>query len=74
MDLGSDVLWASLFEGGTFDEWTSIAGGSANAFPSPNTIAVSNAYAHHGRYAAVLTIDAGSASGSAPNRKSAGSK
>jgi hypothetical protein len=60
MDLGSDVLWASLFEGGTFDEWTSIAGGSANAFPSPNTIAVSNAYAHHGRYAAVLTIDAGS--------------
>jgi hypothetical protein len=60
MDLGSDVLWASLFEGGTFDEWTSIAGGSANAFPSPNTIAVSNAYAHHGRYAALLTIDAGS--------------
>ena len=59
MDLGSNVLWASLFEGGTFDEWTSVAGGSANAYPAPNTIAVSNAYAHHGRYAALLTIDAG---------------
>jgi hypothetical protein len=59
MDLGSNVLWASLFEGGTFGEWTGVAGGSANAFPSPNTIVVSDAYAHHGRYAALLTIDAG---------------
>ena len=59
MDLGSNVLWASLFEGGTFDEWTNV-GGSANANPSPaDTIVVSTTYAHHGRYAALLTIDAG---------------
>ena len=58
MDLGSNVLWSSEFEGGNFDEWTSVPGGSANAFPSPNTITVSNAYAHHGHYAAELTIDA----------------
>ena len=61
VDLGSDVLWASTFEGGNFDEWTNVAGGSANAFPAPpNTIAVSTSYAHRGRYAAELTIDAGS--------------
>ncbi|HEY6477051.1 MAG TPA: hypothetical protein VI456_10750, partial [Polyangia bacterium] len=60
MDLGSNVLWASTFEGGTFDEWTNSYDGSANASPSPpNTIAVSTDYAHHGRYAAELTIDAG---------------
>lgn len=60
MDLGSDVLWTSRFEDGTFDEWTGVSGGSANAYPTPgNTIAVSNAYAHHGSYAALLTIDAG---------------
>jgi hypothetical protein len=60
MDLGSNVLWASTFEGGNFDEWTSAAGGSANAIPSPpNTIEVSTGYAHHGRYAALLAIDAG---------------
>jgi hypothetical protein len=62
MDLGSNVLWASLFEGGTFDEWTGFSGGagSANAYPAPpNTIVVSTNYAHHGRYAAELTIDAG---------------
>jgi hypothetical protein len=60
MDLGSDVLWASLFEGGTFDEWTGVPGGLVNANPTPpNTIVVSTNYAHHGRYAAELTIDAG---------------
>jgi hypothetical protein len=60
MDLGSNVLWASTFEGGTFDEWTGAYGGSANAYPAPpNTIAVSTNYAHHGRHAAELTIDAG---------------
>lgn len=58
MDLGSNVLWASLFEDGMFDEWTGV-GGSASAFPSPNTIVVSDAYAHHGTHAAELTIDAG---------------
>jgi hypothetical protein len=60
MELGSDVLWASLFEGGTFDEWTGVSGGLVNANPTPpNTIAVSTNYAHHGHYAAELTIDAG---------------
>jgi hypothetical protein len=62
MDLGSDVLWASTFEGGTFDEWTGFSegSGSANADPAPpNTIAVTTTYAHRGRYAAELTIDAG---------------
>jgi hypothetical protein len=60
MDLGSNVLWTAQFEGGTFDEWTGVPGGSANAYPTPgNTIAVSNAYPHHGNYAALLTIDAG---------------
>jgi hypothetical protein len=24
MDFGSNVLWVSLFEGGNFDEWTSV--------------------------------------------------
>ena len=60
MDLGSNVLWASTFEGGTFDEWTNFYDGSANAYPAPpDTIAVSTDYAHHGRYAAELTINAG---------------
>ena len=59
MDLGSSVWWASLFETGTFDEWTSTHDGSANAVPSPpNSIKVSSDYAHHGRYAAELVIDA----------------
>jgi hypothetical protein len=60
MDLGSNVLWTALFEDGTFDEWTNV-GGAANAYPDPaDTIVVSSTYAHHGRYAAELTIDAGS--------------
>lgn len=60
MDLGSNVLWASTFEGGKFDEWTNFYDGSANAYPAPpNTIAVSTDYAHRGRYAAELTINAG---------------
>ena len=58
-DLGSNVLWAALFESGTFDEWTSVPGGSASAFPSPNTISVSDAQAHHGQHSALLTIEAG---------------
>ena len=42
MDFGSNVLWVSLFEGGNFDEWTSV-GGTANAYPIRPTIAVSTA-------------------------------
>ncbi len=60
MDLGSNVLWSALFEGGTFGEWTGVSGGAVNANPTPpDTIVVSSNYAHHGRYAAELTIDAG---------------
>jgi hypothetical protein len=59
MDLGTNVLWTSTFEGGTFDEWTNVRG-SASAYPDPgDTIVASTSYAHHGRYAAELTIDAG---------------
>ncbi|MES1166226.1 MAG: hypothetical protein ABUR63_10735, partial [Verrucomicrobiota bacterium] len=58
MDLGSNVLWSAQFEGGNFAEWTGQTGGGANAVPSPpNTIQVSTLEAHHGRYAAQLTID-----------------
>ncbi len=58
MDLGSDVLWTAQFETGTFIEWTSQMGGGANAVPSPpNVIQVSTSQAHHGHYAAQLTID-----------------
>ncbi len=60
VDIGSNVLWVSQFEDGTLDEWTGVAGGDAVATPMPpNTIQVSTMYAHHGRYGAVLTIDAG---------------
>ncbi len=59
MDLGSDVWWVSLFESGTFEEWTGTPGGSANAVRTPpNTIQVSGDNAHHGHYAAELAIDA----------------
>ena len=58
MDLGSNVVWTAQFEGGSFAEWTGQPGGGANAVPSPpNTIQVSTTQAHHGRYAAQLTID-----------------
>jgi hypothetical protein len=60
VDVGSDVLWTALFEGGNLNEWTGVAGGAAQATPSPpNTISVSTAAAHHGSYGAQLTIDAG---------------
>jgi len=60
MDFGSNVLWVSLFEGGNFDEWTSTPGSLVTAYPDPpNTIKVSSDYAHHGRYAAQLAIEAG---------------
>ena len=60
MDLGSDIWWTSLFESGNFDDWTRL-GGSANAYPNAaNTIKASTDYAHHGRYAAELSITAGS--------------
>ena len=62
LDVGSDVLWSARFEGGTFEEWTRVPGRGAEAFPTnpamTNRIEVSTEQAHHGRYAARLTIDA----------------
>ena len=62
LDVGSDVLWSARFEGGTFDEWTRVPGRGALAFPLDaslsNKIEVSTERAHHGAYAARLTIDA----------------
>jgi hypothetical protein len=59
IDVGSDVLWAALFEGNNFDEWTGVPGGSVQAFPAANIIEVSGERAHRGGYAAKLTINAG---------------
>ncbi|HET6151088.1 MAG TPA: hypothetical protein VFH68_26365 [Polyangia bacterium] len=65
LDVGSDVLWSARFEGGTFDEWTLVSGGGAEAFPvnaaMTNRIEVSTEQAHHGSHAARLSIDASSA-------------
>jgi hypothetical protein len=59
LDLGSDVLWASLFEGNTFDEWTGDGAGSAFAFPeSGNRVEVSAERVRRGAYAAKLTVEA----------------
>ena len=58
LDVGSDMLWTSRFEGGTFDEWTSVPGGGYGAFPPPNNVVVSSEWAHQGKYSAKLTITA----------------
>lgn len=60
LDVGSDVLWSARFEADDFSEWSTAPGGGATAFPTPpNTIAVANDHAHHGAFAAKLTIDTG---------------
>jgi hypothetical protein len=59
LDVGSDLLWTSLFERGNFDDWTGDANGDAQAFPAPsNVIEISGERVHRGGYAAKLTIDA----------------
>jgi hypothetical protein len=58
-DVGSDILWTARFEGGDFSEWTSSPGGSVSAFPAPNMFEASSERAHHGLFAAKLTVDAG---------------
>jgi hypothetical protein len=60
--LGSDLLWVSEFEDGTFSEWTSVPGGKASADPAPNAIEVSTERVHRGRYAAKLTITSSASS------------
>jgi hypothetical protein len=59
LDVGSDVLWAGLFEGNNFDEWAADGAGAALAFPQPpNLIEVATERVHHGGHAAKLTVDA----------------
>jgi hypothetical protein len=58
LDVGSDVLWTALFEGGTFDEWTADSAGAAQAYPMPsNVIEVTTERVRGGSYAAKLTVD-----------------
>jgi hypothetical protein len=61
LDVGSDLLWTALFEGGDLGEWSSDGGGGAIAFPDGggNTVEVSSERAHHGAAAGKLTINAG---------------
>ena len=62
LNVGSDVLWSARHESGTFQEWTGVSGGAAQAFPVPaNAIDVSTERAHGGTHSAKLTIDAGAA-------------
>jgi len=75
LDLGSDVLWTSLFEGNSFDEWTGDGHGAAIAFPEgANMVAVSGERVRSGSYAAKLTVEAvpGGAQGSAVLARSGG--
>ena len=68
LDVGSDVLWSSRFEGGNFAEWTSDAFVSrSESAAAPNTIGVSSERAHQGTYAAKLTV-----SGTATNTQGIG--
>ncbi|HEY4185343.1 MAG TPA: hypothetical protein VGP07_09755 [Polyangia bacterium] len=61
LDVGSDLVWTSRFEIGDFSEWTGVAGGNAQAFPTPpNTLSLSDGQAHDGARAAVLSITTGS--------------
>ena len=47
LDVGSDVLWSSRFEGGNFAEWTPVPFGFGNeSATAPNTIEVSSERAH----------------------------
>jgi hypothetical protein len=59
LDVGSDVLWTSQFEGNNFDEWIADGAGTAQAFPAPPALnEISSERVRHGSYAAKLTIDA----------------
>ena len=57
LDVGSDILWTSRFEGNNFTEWTPVPFGHGSASAtSPNTIEVSSEQAHHSTFAAKLTV------------------
>jgi hypothetical protein len=63
-DVGSDVLWSSTFETGSFSEWLNAPGGSVSAPPAPPNVAeVSADRVHRGGFAAKLTIEAGAGAG-----------
>jgi hypothetical protein len=63
-DVGSDVLWSSTFETGSFSEWLNAPGGAVSAPPSPPNVAeVSADRVHRGGFAARLTIEAGAGAG-----------
>jgi hypothetical protein len=69
LDVGSDVLWSSRFEGGNFAEWSPVPFGFGNSGETaPNTIEVSNERTHLGSsYAAKMTV-----SGTATNTQGIG--
>ncbi len=68
LDVGSDVLWSSRFEGGNFAEWNSVPFGFGNSSATaPNTIEASNEQAHHGTFAAKMSV-----SGTATNTQGIG--
>jgi hypothetical protein len=56
MDVGSDVLWTARFEGNSFDEWKTVAGGGFSPPSNLSTMAASNEHFHQGNYSAKLTI------------------
>jgi hypothetical protein len=70
LDVGSDLLWTSRFEGGNFAEWTPARFGfGSSSATAPNTIEVSSERTHQGSlYAAKLTV-----SGTATNPGGIGS-
>ena len=69
LDVGSDVLWSSRFEGGNFAEWTPVPFGFGNeSATAPNTIEVSSERTHQeSLFAAKLTV-----SGTATNTQGIG--
>jgi hypothetical protein len=70
LDVGSDLLWTSRFEGGNFAEWTPARFGfGSSSATAPNTIGVSSERTHQGSlFAAKLTV-----SGTATNPGGIGS-
>jgi hypothetical protein len=56
IDVGSELMWTARFESGNFDEWTGVAGGSTLTSPSSNELVPSSEQAHHGTFAAKMTM------------------
>lgn len=58
IDVGSSVLWTAGFESGGLDEWTGVDGGGTSLEPSSSAIVVASEHAHHGSFAAKMTVTA----------------